>query len=154
MATGALVFDSASTPVKILLLQRSPNDSMPNLWEIPGGGCDEEDPSILHGAARELWEEAGLVAKRVGPQVGGAYMFTTGSGNLVCKIHFAVEAERSADGKLDVKLDPEEHQDYVWATEEEVLAGKAGDVVLDFTTAEQKAIILEAFKARREIVDT
>ncbi len=48
---------------RILLLQRAPTDSMPLRWEIPGGACDLEDESLLHAAARELREEAGLRAR-------------------------------------------------------------------------------------------
>jgi 8-oxo-dGTP pyrophosphatase MutT (NUDIX family) len=132
IATGALVFD-ASTPRRILLIQRAAHDSMPSRWEIPGGGCDKEDPSILHSAARELWEEAGLTATNIGPQVGDGYFFL------------------SRSGKLDVELDPSEHQNYAWAAEEEVMARKVGDVELKFTTREQEAVVLEAFRARREM---
>lgn len=72
LATGALVIDK-STPERVLLFQRSAGESMPNLWEIPGGACDETDKSILHGAARELWEEAGLAAASILPLVGDGY---------------------------------------------------------------------------------
>jgi 8-oxo-dGTP pyrophosphatase MutT (NUDIX family) len=150
IATGALVFDT-STPERILLIQRTAHDSMPSLWEIPGGGCDKEDPSILHGAVRELWEEAGLTAASIGPQVGDGYFFISRGGKLVCKFNFLVDAEKGAGGKLDVKLDPSEHQNYVWATEEEVKVRKVGDVELKFTTREQEAVVLEAFKARGEM---
>jgi 8-oxo-dGTP pyrophosphatase MutT (NUDIX family) len=150
IATGALVFDG-STPERILLIRRAANDSMPSRWEIPGGGCDKEDPSILHGVARELWEEAGLTAASIGPQVGDGHFFLSRSGKLICKFSFLVEAEKGAGGKLDVKLDPSEHQNYVWAAEEEVKARKVGDVELNFTTKEQEAVVLEAFRARREM---
>ncbi len=147
IATGALVFD-ASTPARILLLQRAAHDSLPSRWEVPGGGCDDEDLSVLHGVARELWEEAGLTAARIGPQVGDGHFFLSRSGKLVGKFSFLVDAETGADGKLDVKLNPSEHQNYVWATEEEVKALRVDDVELKFTTREQEAVVLEAFKAR------
>jgi 8-oxo-dGTP pyrophosphatase MutT (NUDIX family) len=150
IATGALVFD-ASTPERILLIQRAAHDSMPGQWEIPGGACDKEDPSILDGAARELWEETGLTASSIGPQVGDGHFFLTRSGKLVCKFNFLVDVEKDVDGKWDVKLDPNEHQNYVWTTEEEVKARRTGDVDLKFTTREQEAVVLEAFRARREM---
>jgi 8-oxo-dGTP pyrophosphatase MutT (NUDIX family) len=150
IGTGALVFD-ASTPERILLIQRAAHDSMPSLWETPGGGCDKEDPSILHGVARELWEEAGLTAASIGPQVGDGHFIISRSGKLICKFNFLVDAEKGAGGKLDVKLNPREHQNYVWAAEEEVKARKVGDVELKFTTREQEAVVLEAFRAIREM---
>jgi 8-oxo-dGTP pyrophosphatase MutT (NUDIX family) len=144
-------FFDASTPERILLIQRAAHDSMPSRREIPGGGCDKEDASILHGVAQELWEEAGLTAASIGPRVGDGHFFLAQSGKLVCKFNFLMDAEKGTGGKLDVKLDPSEHQNYVWAAEEEVEARKAGDVELEFTTIEQEAVVLEAFRARREM---
>src|SRR4051812_13959310 len=63
ICTGALVFDGAD---RILLVQRAAHDSMPSRWETPGGACDLDDATLLYGVARELWEEAGLTARRVG----------------------------------------------------------------------------------------
>ena len=146
VANGAMVFDFSS-PKRILLLQRAAHDSMPNRWEVPGGACDREDESILHSVARELWEEAGLVATSIGPQIGDGQMFLTRSGKIVCKFHFLVEAEKGPNGRLDVKLDPNEHQNYVWATEEEVKARTVRQLELNFTTREQEAAVLRAFNA-------
>lgn len=143
IATGALVFDGP----RILLVQRSASDSMPNLWETPGGACDPEDVSILHGAARELWEEAGLTAVRVGPLVGEGYLFATRAGKRVCKFNFVVEVE---EGKREVKLDADEHQAYVWATEEEVREKRVGELKFEFTKKRQEEVILQAFKMRKE----
>jgi 8-oxo-dGTP pyrophosphatase MutT (NUDIX family) len=150
IATGALVFDS-STPKRILLIQRASHDSMGSLWEVPGGGSDSDDPDILHSVARELWEEAGLLAARIGPKVGQDHIFSTRSGKTVCKFNFLVEAKRSEDGQLHVRLDPNEHQSFVWATEEEVKEHRAGDVEIKFTTSEQETVVFEAFKARVEM---
>ena len=160
IATGALTFDSHS---RILLIQRASTDSMPNLWEIPGGGCDEEDPTILYGLTRELYEEAGLIATKVGPLVGKGHVFATRGGKVVCKYNFVVEIDAAEDsgephdkhtgrdrnGWVKVRLDPTEHQNYVWATEEEVRTGKLGGVELKFTKAEQKQVILDAFQVRK-----
>ncbi|RFU81500.1 nudix domain, partial [Trichoderma arundinaceum] len=62
VATAAFVFDAQG---RVLLVQRAAHDSMPNLWETPGGAVDAGDPTILHGCARELREEVGLVARRM-----------------------------------------------------------------------------------------
>ncbi|KAH6669776.1 NUDIX hydrolase domain-like protein [Halenospora varia] len=86
IATGAFVFcpPSPSSPeLKILLLQRALHDSLPGRWEIPGGGCDDGDASILHGVARELWEEAGLEAVRIEAVVGENVGFISRSGKGV-----------------------------------------------------------------------
>lgn len=146
LATGAIVFSAS----RILLLQRAPGDSMPNRWETPGGACDNNDQTILHAVARELWEETMLIARSVGPMVGDGYTFKTRSGKMVRKLNFIVEVERQdgdGDGgsNFEVRLRPEEHQGFVWATEEEVRACKVGDVEIGFMMPEQEAVVLDAF---------
>lgn len=146
IATGSVVLDtSMPESPRVLLLQRSKGDSMPGRWEIPGGGCDDEDESILHSAARELWEEAGLEAKHIKSQVGQGELFTSSSGKRVCKLTFIVEAKQAADGTLEVKLDPEEHQKYAWATKQEVEAHMVGDLKLEFTSSNQERAVLSSF---------
>ncbi|QDS68083.1 hypothetical protein FKW77_009996 [Venturia effusa] len=150
IATGALLYDSA-TPPRILLIQRASHDSMPDRWEVPGGGCDAEDRSILYSAAREVWEETGLVISHIGPKTAGEQLFTTRGGKVVCKFHFLVEVERTETGELDVRIDPDEHQAFVWATEAEVRAEKVGDLILNFTTADQLSAVLEGFGLKKQI---
>lgn len=153
--------DSGSDPKpptekKILLIQRSAHDSWPGRWEIPGGACDAEDPSMLYSVARELWEETGLKATRIGPLVGGTdHIFLTSSGNLVCKFSFLVDVEKTKtkgeEEMLEVKLDPNEHQAFVWATEHEVRVGWVGDTELRFTNRQTMEGVLEAFRVEREL---
>ncbi|KAI0974173.1 NUDIX hydrolase domain-like protein [Xylaria arbuscula] len=182
LATGAIVFErplhsvrtsALKTPPRVLLVQRAPHDSMPLLWETPGGGCDDDDTTILHSCARELKEEAGLDATSVGPLVRcpaasaeiatedgrgkeefefaeaiGCHSFFTRRGKLVFKFYFMLEVKQPAN----VLLDPNEHVAYLWATEDEVRnkrmeseGGKEG-IELNFTTEEQRSVLLEAFK--------
>ncbi|KAL6895368.1 hypothetical protein HDV57DRAFT_511976 [Trichoderma longibrachiatum] len=44
--TSAFIFDAQG---RVLLVQRAAHDSMPNLWETPGGAVDAGDASILVG---------------------------------------------------------------------------------------------------------
>lgn len=118
---------------------------MPNRWEVPGGACDDEDESILHGVARELWEEAGLKATYIEPPLREPHFFTSRSGKSICKFVFVVQVEQGTDGHLDVKLDPEEHQRFVWASQAEVKAKKVGDVELEFTTQDLENTVLQSF---------
>lgn len=163
LGTGAIVFDrplptckpapssssSSSPPPRVLLVQRAPHDSMPLKWEVPGGGCDDDDPSVLAACARELWEETGLTATGAGPlvpcpryndgrdeagtdhgaevdgRVGelGGQSFRSRSGKLVCKFQFVMQVDMGREeegGKVRVKLDPNEHFAYAWVTEDEV----------------------------------
>jgi len=193
LATGAIVFDrplpnssvdlsaragaqhEAMTPnpnpPRVLLVQRAAHDSMPLRWETPGGGCDDDDTSILHSCARELFEEAGLRVATLGPVVrvnsvsdaesgvrgGGGHewgetmggqFFQTRRGRLVCKFYFVagVPQERTAE----VVIDPNEHAGHVWVTEDEVrqkrVRGKGDGLDLEFTTQAQWEVILTAFQ--------
>ncbi|KAI1401132.1 NUDIX hydrolase domain-like protein [Hypoxylon fuscum] len=142
IAVGAFVFNPEG---KLLLVQRAAHDSLPLLWEIPGGACDFEDESLLHAVARELWEESNLHAKHVGPLVGEGLPFFIGKGLRMCKYSFMTQVEG-----YEVELDPNEHQAFLWVTEEEARAGKCGDVGFKYTFKEQQQAVYEAFKLKKE----
>lgn len=146
IATGAIVFDrSESHNLRVLLLQRSCSDSMPGRWEIPGGGCDDDDETILHGVARELREETGIVAVYIGPAIGEGEFFTSRSGKKIRKFTFVIETENNAYERSTIKLDPEEHQRHLWASSQEIEAHTSGSMKLDFTTPDLKQTVLAAF---------
>ncbi|KAI0551055.1 NUDIX hydrolase domain-like protein [Xylaria curta] len=142
ICVGAFVFDDAN---RLLLVQRAPHDSYPLRWEVPGGAADAEDSSLLHGLARELWEETGLRTRHVSGLVGKGYTFLTRRPICVCKYSFVVDVET-----FDVKLDPNEHAAFLWVTEDEAKAGKCGDVDLVYTTKHQEDAILESFRIEGE----
>ncbi len=148
IATGSLVLDMLATSnPRVLLLQRAASDEDPNKWEPPGGACDDDDQSILHATARELWEEAALRAARIGGPLGDPYFFTLSDGKKVCQFYFLVQVRPEKSGSVStVKLNPDEHQRFVWATEEEIKERKVGDIDLDFTSDEVKRIVLQGFE--------
>lgn len=49
-----------------------------------------------------------------------------------------------------IALDPVEHDRYLWASEEEIVADRVGDVPLTYISPDNKTIKLEAFQRRRE----
>ncbi|EHK21832.1 uncharacterized protein TRIVIDRAFT_151706 [Trichoderma virens Gv29-8] len=152
IATGTLVFDISNQPyLRLLLLQRSANDSMPNKWGVPGCGCDDDDESILHAAARELWEETGLKAIHLGAPVGEPHFFSSESRKRICKFVFPMQVETNNEGHMTVTLDPREHQCFAWASEEEVKAKRIEDIELDFTTKDLVCTVLEAFSQFKKI---
>ena len=147
IATSTLVLDTRiATNPRVLLLQRAASDEDPNKWEPPGGACDDDDESILHAAARELWEETGLQAARIGGPVGDPYFFTLSDGKKVCQFNFAVHVRTVSGTPLVVRQNPEEHQLFVWATEDEVKVRKADGIDLDFTKDEVERTVLRVFK--------
>jgi len=145
IATSTLVLDtSTASKPRVLLLQRAASDEDPNKWEPPGGACDDDDESILHAAARELWEEAGLQAARIDGPVGDPYFFTLSDGKKVCQFNFAVHVKPGDETPPATRLNPKEHQRFVWASESEIKA-KADGMDLDFTTEEVERTVLLLF---------
>ncbi|KAL6859555.1 NUDIX hydrolase domain-like protein [Trichoderma novae-zelandiae] len=155
--TSAFIFDDQG---RVLLVQRAAHDSMPNLWETPGGAVDAGDASILAGCAREVWEEVGLVARRMkrlvteGPGRERWSVFTNRDGTkVICGFGFEVEVEVEAEaegGRREVVLDGNEHQAFVWAAEEDVRRGVVGGRRIALTGLMMRNKLLEAFRLRRE----
>ncbi|KAL7804872.1 NUDIX hydrolase domain-like protein [Trichoderma aethiopicum] len=150
--TSAFIFDAQG---RVLLVQRAAHDSMPNLWETPGGAVDAGDASILAGCAREVREEVGLVARRMvrlvteGRKGGERWsVFTNRDGTRVfCGFGFEVEVEMGEGG--EVVLDEREHQDFVWAGEGDVRRGEVEGKKIPLTGVVMRNKLLEAFRLRR-----
>ena len=159
----------SSTPeTRLLLLQRSSRDSFPDRWEVPGGSSDRLDPTILHSVARELFEETGLRLNRFVRQVGDGIVFETGpeSKKKRClKLSFEVEVSEipstfhEGNGRiagrvldsLSITLHPAEHQEFAWATEEDIKNSDPNRALRDrrpyeIFTEDQRLLMLQAFE--------
>ncbi|KAF2824525.1 hypothetical protein CC86DRAFT_468621 [Ophiobolus disseminans] len=145
LCTGVIVFNKEG---KLLLVQRAADEkAFPNLWEIPGGKVDDTDETLLHAAVRELKEETGLTATRVLRKVAD-FTFHDGRPSRPItwqKLIFEVEVE-----DLNVTLDPVEHQQYLFASEDEVTNDLVGDVKLVYISPPNKNVKLEAFRLQKE----
>lgn len=146
VCTGALIYDNLH---RILLIQRAASDSWPGRWEIPGGSCEDADDTILDGLVREVWEETGLIVKAIIRLVNDfGTQFLSRSGKRIIKFEFEIEVEHTGL----VQLNKEEHEAFVWATEEECEAGRIkghSNTSFEFTTSSQSESIMEAFRFRR-----
>jgi 8-oxo-dGTP pyrophosphatase MutT (NUDIX family) len=85
------------------------------------GKVDAEDQSILHGAAREIFEETGLTISHF---AGEFQCFTytierTYDGKPVMQTSLQLNFVAKVEGEQQVRLSPEEHQAYVWVAEDE-----------------------------------
>lgn len=140
---GGLIFSKPpptdpTTAPRILLLQRAATDAFPGFWEGPGGLVEPTDASIVAGVAREVLEESGLHVRRVVDLVAVDEWVQMKPDRVhrVAKFTFLVEVEEAqaqsetrtglARWEEGVLLAPEEHQAFVWATEEEVREGVEG----------------------------
>lgn len=78
---------------------------------IMNSSVDTSDPTILHGLAREVFEETGLKLMRFIRGVGEGIEFTTGPRGRWMKLTFEIEIQGGADGaffllaRQDVILD-------------------------------------------------
>jgi 8-oxo-dGTP pyrophosphatase MutT (NUDIX family) len=142
IVASAIVFDSQG---RLLLLRRALKDFLPGLWEPAGGAVEAKDATVLHGCTRELMEEAGLVAQRIDGIVGEGFDFGD-HGEVWRRITFLAYA--GEDGQ--VKTDPEEHSEWKWATEKEVIDEKMEDGrEMPITFPEVKKTLLDAFRLSR-----
>ncbi|KAF2748631.1 hypothetical protein M011DRAFT_400032 [Sporormia fimetaria CBS 119925] len=149
LVCGAVVFDEQG---RLLLVRRAEDEkAFPSLWEIPGGKVDDTDETILHALVREVQEETELKVTRVvrkAAEFGWEdYSKRRQRHEVWWKLIFEVEVEQG----VSVKLDPIEHQDYVFATEEEIRADQMTDgVALRWISAPNKEVNLKAFQVRRD----
>ena len=149
LLASTLVFDASN---RLLLLQRAPASGWALKWEIPGGAVEAGDESVLHAAARELREEAGLVVGGFVACVGGRPQVwdddDPGKGWVWGRLAFLVEVGKGEEG---VVLCQREHGDFVWASEEEVREGRAGGRELGFVEGGIREVILEGFRLKGEM---
>jgi 8-oxo-dGTP pyrophosphatase MutT (NUDIX family) len=133
-AVGGYIFSHADPTPRVLLLQRALTDSMPGRWECPGGASElEVDETLLDSVAREILEESGLHVSRIVDIVAvdcWEHHRRNGATIRLSRYSFLVEVHESRQEsagnwqhvptlQIPVKLDPLEHQQFKWATEEE-----------------------------------
>ena len=110
---------------------------------------DDTDETLLHAAVRELKEETGLTAARVRSKVT---QFTFADGRpdrpiTWLKLIFEMEVK-----DMNITLDPVEHQQYLFASEEEVIKDVVGEVKLVYISPPNKTVKLEAFKLQKGVI--
>jgi 8-oxo-dGTP pyrophosphatase MutT (NUDIX family) len=129
---------------RILLLERAPHEVyFPNIFELPSGKVDPEDPTIKHALIREVKEETGLdvieILAELKPMIYTTErMVVDKAGRDVLISKSAIQLNYVVSiSEGDVKLSAEEHSESTWATEAE-LDG------LSITT-DMRAVVQEAF---------
>jgi len=94
---------------QVLIVQRAPDDTNPNMWELPGGGLDHgEDPEV--GTAREVLEETGLFVDVQFPLATRAKLSDSNPDKHTIRIAYLC---RLVNGSEEIKLS-HEHSDFRW----------------------------------------
>jgi 8-oxo-dGTP pyrophosphatase MutT (NUDIX family) len=102
---------------------------------------------------RELKEETGLTATKIVRKVTEFGWSETSKTTGELKNWRKHVFEMEVASLNDLQLDPIEHQNHLWVTEDEVNHGKVGEVELVYITLPNKVVKLEAFRKRREGLD-
>ena len=148
-------FNARIEPARLLLLQRASTDTeFPDLWEVPWGVCSLSDYTILHSVPRVMLETTGLHFRRFSKQIGNGEEVRCSEG-LCFRLSFEIEVTEMMDsGKyircaalddVHVVLDPEKHQDFVWATKEDIIQD-----IFPLAMPQQKDVVLQAFHRRKD----
>lgn len=99
---------------RLLLLLRSPGGFLGGSWDLPGGKLDAgEQPA--EAAARELREEAGLIAAEVSEY---AHFSNPDLGGDDFRFHTVTFLIREADDSRPVRLSSE-HPEFCWVSREQ-----------------------------------
>ncbi len=112
LAYGRLTRDG-----KILFLRRRPGSFLGGRWELPGGTVEPGEPPE-ETAVREVAEETRLAVRIIGEC--GSHSWDDVAGRPI-RIHATVY-EIVEDGRGEVVLNPDEHDDFAWYTPAEALA--------------------------------
>jgi ADP-ribose pyrophosphatase len=111
---------------QVLLLRQYRHPVQMNLWEIPAGLLDIAGEDFVVGAARELAEEADLVAEHW--QVLTDFFNSPGSSSEAVRIYLARGISEVPEHQRHVRTDEEAEIEFAWVDLDEaaaaVLAGR------------------------------
>ena len=96
----------------VLIVRRVPNDFLGGYYELPGGGV-ENNETLEEAVIRETFEETGLTVSRISAAYDG--FDYTHDDKKVKQINFLIDVTNH-----DVKLNPDEHDSFVWVSLEEL----------------------------------
>lgn len=113
VATGTAIFRGE----RILLLRRSLQASNPGIWDLPGGHVEDRE-SLPRAARRETKEETGF-SVRLG-SVFHVEVFSSLSRRGKMRQTVGIYYHCQAPVRKSPHLDPDEHTDYAWVSQEEL----------------------------------
>lgn len=167
-ATAITVSEGADGfPPRVLLLRRSLSSNYGGYWEGPGGSCEQTDATMLSALVREVFEESGLQVSKILDLVAiedwECGKTVEGKTKRAVKIFFLADVYKGNQqlhqqhhGELGwehkVKIAPREHEQFQWATEEEVREGTEKEEGRFRFCGEEGYNFLKAFKVFRSFV--
>lgn len=136
LCIGALIISRvASGQRRLLLLRRAATQTtFPSRWEIPGGGIDPLDETLLHSVVRKVKKETGLTVTHVSRVAGatGREWDDVGDGARWRKYTFEVEVLGADD--VEVRIDAVQHAQWMWVA--------SGDLeALEMTTEGERKVV-------------
>jgi len=128
---AALCFDleHEDGPRCLIAKRTSSRELYPDLWEC-GGGHVQTGESFTRALERQMQEEFGVDIDVLFPF--GEYFMETKNGGIP-----GMKFVASVDAAQDIKLDPQEHTEYAWVSEEDLgnynfIEGVADDIAESF----------------------
>lgn len=121
----ALIHHNFDGVVKVFVPKRAETKKfLPGVFELPGGHIDYGE-DIVEGLRREIVEEFGMKIKVGDPFAAFTYTNEVKGSHSVEVIYFAT----FEDPPENIKLNPEDHSEFKWVSENEVDdLGRTGDV--------------------------
>jgi len=103
--------DSSGSQRKLLLLQRAEaEDVYPLMYELPGGGAELDDTTLLSTVVREAEEETGLTVTKIWGTFPGFEYETSKSKAIQFNFLAGVEAGTESN----IRINPKEHCAFAW----------------------------------------
>ncbi|MFH1590059.1 MAG: NUDIX pyrophosphatase [archaeon] len=125
VGVGTIIFRKKDDTWEFLVMKRI--SKIGGFWQVPGGGVEKTDKTLLDTAYREVFEEAGIKKEQVLSIIEDVNHFFfdkfDDSGNLIKKIEeyvFAFEVDKDAVVNIDDNVELE-HEDYKWVSYKEAL---------------------------------
>jgi len=108
MAIKIIIHNVIVKDGNVLVLQRSKDsENLPEYWDIPGGSL-EEGEDLREGVIRETLEESDITTTK--PEL----FFYFSNYESAKQMQYITLVFKSLYKEGDVKINPEEHQDYKW----------------------------------------
>lgn len=106
--------DPVTASPQLLVVKRAATEtSFPAMFEIPGGHV-EPGETIRQAVEREMMEETALQVDGVLGELEKMHWISRTGGTKNVQLNFVVTVKQPAE----IRLNPEEHSEYLWADEE------------------------------------